>query len=957
MSSDNAQSAVTYTSIPSDSDGPSWGIPLMNAGELPEMDPYEEVAQQGQVHPLSPAYVPDPIELDEHVPVYVPEPQHPEYHAPSDDDIQVEDDDEDPEEDPNKEHESKGSEETELFEEDEIAITPPPSRHHGARISVRPQTPMAASTQALIDAFASGSSPRFAFTGSLPGCDVAESSAAAVVRAPRSQYDFVDTVEAGQSLIRSPGHDTWTIARAADRAKDASYVRRQESENFYTQLLDAQTDRRDIRLEIDVVRGMSSDVGCSLAIENSSSEAQNRKLLARLETLETHMSRMKWQCQSTEDLVVTQMMHIHTLEARARADTVEDADSGFIENGNTPPITQVVEGVETIIAPATTEEKAQKRECKALRSQDTKHKESTKRIVPVETPALVDLVSYDGLGGYDWSDQAEDGPTNFALMAYPSTSSNSEVSTDSNCSSSCLENNKILKEQNEQLLKDLRTSKINAITYKIGLDYVEARLLVYKKNESVYEKDIKILKYLSGLEEFVNEPIVTEPTVKKPSVKTNEAKANSEDEAKSKSKIKKETVKPSFAKIMFVKSKEQVKSPRKTTVKQVEKPRKNTNRPRGYRRNWNNMMSQRLGNYEEIDGGYVAFGGNPKGGKITGRDFKDKTSAILKTSITGIENLVDHKVKVIRCDNGTEFKNMEMNQFFEMKEYSTIEKRIVEENLHTTFSENTLNIAGSGSNWLFNIDTLTKSLNYKPVVAGNQSNGNAGTKACDDVGKARMETVHGIDYILLPLWTTDPLISQESKSSQDGKFQPLSDDGKKVNEDQRQENKCKDKEKEDNVNNTNNLNVVGTNKVNVVGANINNEHPFDPEMPALEDISTFNFSSDHEDYDEEADMNNIDTTIQVSHAPTIRIHKDHHLDQVIGDLHSTTQTRHMSKNLEEHGFVTIIYQRTNHKDLQNYLFACFLSQKEPRKVIHALKDPSWIESIHEELLQFKLQEV
>nr|GFB07472.1 hypothetical protein [Tanacetum cinerariifolium] len=48
------------------------------------MDPYEEVAQQGQVHPLSPAYVPDPMELDEHVPVYVPEPEHPEYHAPSD---------------------------------------------------------------------------------------------------------------------------------------------------------------------------------------------------------------------------------------------------------------------------------------------------------------------------------------------------------------------------------------------------------------------------------------------------------------------------------------------------------------------------------------------------------------------------------------------------------------------------------------------------------------------------------------------------------------------------------------------------------------------------------------------------------------------------------------------------------------------------------------------------------
>nr|GEU66221.1 retrotransposon Orf1 [Tanacetum cinerariifolium] len=70
--------------------------------------------------------------------------------------------------------------------------------------------------------------------------------------------------------------------------------------------------------------------------------------------------------------------------------------------------------------------------------------------------------------------------------------------------------------------------------------------------------------------------------------------SDSEDEAESKPKIKKKTVKPSFAKIEFVKSKEQVKSPKKTTVKHVEKPRQNTHRPRGDQRNWNNMMSQRL---------------------------------------------------------------------------------------------------------------------------------------------------------------------------------------------------------------------------------------------------------------------------------------------------------------------------------------------------------------------------
>ncbi|GJY77023.1 ribonuclease H-like domain-containing protein [Tanacetum coccineum] len=311
------------------------------------------------------------------------------------------------------------------------------------------------------------------------------------------------------------------------------------------------------------------------------------------------------------------------------------------------------------------------RECRAPRNQENRNRENT-RSVPVETTTSNALISCDGLGDYDWSDQAKEGPTNFALMAYSSTSSNSEVSTDSNCSSSCLKNVKILKEQNEQLIKDLRTSKINVITYKTGLESVEARLIVYKKNDSVYEEDIKLLKreiYLkevaitelrrklelaqkqkdeiqltveklensskslsklidcqivdkcktglgynavppsytgnfmppkpnlsfSGLEEFVNEPIVSEPIVKKPVVKTSEAKASadkpkvvkknngapiiedwvsdSEEEDVPQAKIEKKTVKSSFAKIELVKSKEQVKSPRKT-VNHINQNRK-----------------------------------------------------------------------------------------------------------------------------------------------------------------------------------------------------------------------------------------------------------------------------------------------------------------------------------------------------------------------------------------------
>ncbi|GKE82185.1 hypothetical protein Tco_1552185, partial [Tanacetum coccineum] len=241
--------------------------------------------------------------------------------------------------------------------------------------------------------------------------------------------------------------------------------------------------------------------------------------------------------------------------------------------------------------------------------------------------------------------------------------------------------------------------------------------------------------------------------------------------------------------------------------------------------------------------------------------------------------------------------------------------RLVEENLHIRFSESTLNAVGSGPDWLFNIDALTRTMNYEPIVAGTQSNGFAGTKESNNVGQARKETKPVKDYILLPLWTADLPFSQNPKSSHDDRSKPLTDDGKKVDEDLRKERECNDQEKEDNVNSTNSVNVASTNGVNVVGGKTSIELPFDPNMHVLEDYIIFDFSRDDEDDGSVADMNNLDTTIQVSPIPTIRIHKDHPLDQVIGDLQSVTQTRKMSKNLEEHEFVSTIQQRTNHKDL------------------------------------------
>ncbi|GJU48715.1 putative ribonuclease H-like domain-containing protein [Tanacetum coccineum] len=155
-----------------------------------------------------------------------------------------------------------------------------------------------------------------------------------------------------------------------------------------------------------------------------------------------------------------------------------------------------------------------------------------------------------------------------------------------------------------------------------------------------------------------------------------------------------------------------------------------------------------------------------------------------------------------------------------------------------------------------------------------QSKGIEGTKHVI-MSQARRKTEHVKNYILLPLWPADPPFSQDPKSYQmmDLNLQVMM--RKRLMKIQEKIVKVLIKRSDDNVYSTNNVNAVAQ----------------------------------------------------------IRIHKNHHLDQVIGDLKSTTQTRKMSKNLEEHRF------------------------EEPKKAIHALKDPSWIEAMQEKILQFKLQEV
>ncbi|GKC34049.1 hypothetical protein Tco_1046433 [Tanacetum coccineum] len=124
----------------------------------------------------------------------------------------------------------------------------------------------------------------------------------------------------------------------------------------------------------------------------------------------------------------------------------------------------------------------------------SKNKESLRRNVLVDTSTSTSLVSCDGLGRYDWSDQAEEGP-NYALMAFSYSSPDSEVSNDSICLKSCLKTIEFFKSQSDQLLKDLKKFELMVLGYKAGLKSVEEKLEVYKANESIYLQDIKGLKF------------------------------------------------------------------------------------------------------------------------------------------------------------------------------------------------------------------------------------------------------------------------------------------------------------------------------------------------------------------------------------------------------------------------------------------------------------------------------
>ncbi|GJX60399.1 ribonuclease H-like domain-containing protein [Tanacetum coccineum] len=417
---------------------------------------------------------------------------------------------------------------------------------------------------------------------------------------------------------------------------------------------------------------------------------------------------------------------------------------------------------------------------------------------------------------------------------------------------------------------------------------------------------------------------------------------------------------------------------------------------------------------------------------------KDETSEILKNFIKEVENLVDKKVKIIRSDNGTEFKNKVMDEFCREKgikrEYSVArtpqqngvaERKnrtlieaartmLADSKLPTTFwaeavstacyvqnrvlivkphnktpyelfrgfkpaigfmkpfgchvtilntldnlgkfdeksdEENKPMIEGNGPKWLFDLDSLTQSMNYVPVVAGKSSNDFAGIQG---VSESSTSSQQDQDWIAMPIWKDASYFGDASPN--------IVDDAQIEDKDELHDEDDATEESHDGSNlkengtadpqvNTARPDInTGSREVSTALPEVNTATPEDLVGPSPA-------SEDSHVEDQEIELGNIPQSYEVPTTPHTRIHKDHPIEHVIGDVQSSVQTRRMKTSYSEKGFLSAIYEGKSHQDLHTCLFVCFLSQEEPKRISQALRDPAWVEAMQEELLQFKLQKV
>lgn len=248
----------------------------------------------------------------------------------------------------------------------------------------------------------------------------------------------------------------------------------------------------------------------------------------------------------------------------------------------------------------------------------------------------------------------------------------------------------------------------------------------------------------------------------------------------------------------------------------------------------------------------------------------------------------------------------------------------IEENLHVEFLENRTNIAGSGPEWLFDLETLSNTMNYVPITSGTRDNDLEGSEEFIDEDEPCKDDEDDKDQIVMPLW--DFVDNNEDSPS------------------------SKNSEKEGDANVVN-FDVLNKEIPKSSG------NPIPTASPEISTDGPNVENSTQETPCDDAEITNMLATYDIPSTSQTTIHKVHPLENVIGELQSGVKTRRQTKMNDVHGFIREVYESKKHTDKNECLFFCFLSQVEPKNVYKALEESSWVEAMQEELLQFKLQKV
>nr|GEU53956.1 putative ribonuclease H-like domain-containing protein [Tanacetum cinerariifolium] len=326
-----------------------------------------------------------------------------------------------------------------------------------------------------------------------------------------------------------------------------------------------------------------------------------------------------------------------------------------------------------------------------------------------------------------------------------------------------------------------------------------------------------------------------------------------------------------------------------------------------------------LSDFKEINNGYVAFGGNPKGGKISGKD-KIRTGKLdfddvcfvkeLKFNLFSVSQMCDKKNNVLFTYTecivlSPEFKLPNENQVLlrvprENNMYNADLKNIVPfRDLTYLFAKATLDESNLWHKRLGHINFKT----MNKVVKGNQSNPRAGVQEQFDAEKVGKENVQ--QYVIFPLWSSGFKDPQNTDSNATFEVKEPEFEVKKPESEVHvsPSSSAKTKKRDDKTNRE----AKGSSHVKVSTRYRNLSVEFkdffynsinEVNAAALEDITYYN---DEEDVGAEDDFSNPETTITVNPIPTTRVHKDHPMTQIIGDLSSTTQIRSMIRMVKDQG--------------------------------------------------------